>query len=48
MVWAVECPTSSGDEESCIILHQSACSKGYKRVREEGAPRSQDMSGVCL
>jgi hypothetical protein len=33
---------------SCIILHRSACSRGYKRVREGGAPRSQDVSGVCM
>jgi hypothetical protein len=34
--------------ESCIILHRSAHSRGYKRVREEGDPKSQDMSGVCV
>jgi hypothetical protein len=34
--------------ESCIILYRSACSRGYKRVREGGDPRSQDVSGVCL
>jgi hypothetical protein len=35
---------------SCIILHQSACSRGYKRVREAEVPRSQDVSGeyVCV
>jgi hypothetical protein len=43
-----KCPTSSGGGESYIILHWSACSKGYKRVREGGAPRSQDVSGVCV
>jgi hypothetical protein len=43
-----ECPTSSGEGESCIILHRSACSRGYKRVREGGTPRSQDVSGVCV
>jgi hypothetical protein len=40
LVWAEECPTFSGDGETCIILHRSACSRGYKRVREGGAPRS--------
>jgi hypothetical protein len=52
LVRAEECPTSSGGGESCIILHQSACSRGYKRVREGGTPRSQDVSGewvsVCV
>jgi hypothetical protein len=49
-VWAEECPMSSGGGESCIILHRSACSRGYKRVRERGTPRSQDASGesVCV
>jgi hypothetical protein len=47
LVQAEECPTSSGGGESCIILHQSACSRGYKRVREGGDTRSQDVSGVC-
>jgi hypothetical protein len=46
LVKAEECPTSSGGRESCIILHRSACSRGYKRVREGGSPRSQDVSGV--
>jgi hypothetical protein len=46
LVRAEECPTSSEDGESCIILHRSACSRGYKRVREGGALRSQDVSGV--
>jgi hypothetical protein len=40
LVRAEECPTSSAGEESCIILYQSAYSRGYKRVREGGAPRS--------
>jgi hypothetical protein len=48
LVRAEECPTSSGGEGSCIILHRSACSRGYKRVRERGAHRSQDVSGVCV
>jgi hypothetical protein len=39
---------SSGGGESYIILHRSASSRGYKRVREGGAPRSQDVSGVCV
>jgi hypothetical protein len=37
------CPVG---EESCIISHRSACSRGYKRVREGGDPRSQDVSEV--
>jgi hypothetical protein len=48
LVWVEECPTSSGESESCIILHRSACSGGYKRVREGGAPKSQGVSGVCV
>jgi hypothetical protein len=48
LVQAEECPTSSGGRESCIILYQSACSRGYKRVREGGTPRSQDASGECV
>jgi hypothetical protein len=48
LVWAEECPTSSGGGESCIILHQSSCSRGYKRAREGGVSRSQDVSGVCV
>jgi hypothetical protein len=38
-----------GEESLVFILHRSACSRGYKRVREGGAPRSQDVSGesVC-
>jgi hypothetical protein len=36
-------PTSSGGEESCIILHRSTCSRDYKLVREGEAPRSQDV-----
>jgi hypothetical protein len=34
--------------ESCIILHRIARSRGYKRVRDGGDPRSQDVSGVCV
>jgi hypothetical protein len=48
LVRAKECPTSSGGGESYIILHQSACSRGYKRVREGGTLRSQDASGECV
>jgi hypothetical protein len=48
LVRAKKCPTSSGGSESCIILHRSACSRGYKRVREEGAPKSQGVSGECI
>jgi hypothetical protein len=40
LVQAEECPTSSRGGGSCIILHRSACSRGYKRVREGGTPRS--------
>jgi hypothetical protein len=47
-VRAEERPTSSGGGESCIKLHRSACSRGYKRAREGGAHRSQDASGVCV
>jgi hypothetical protein len=48
LVQAEEYPTSSEKEETFIILHQSACGKGYKRVREEGVPKSQDESRVCV
>jgi hypothetical protein len=48
LVQAKECPTSSGGGESCIILHRSACSRGYKQVREGGIPRSQDVSGESV
>jgi hypothetical protein len=48
LVRAEECPMSSGGGESCIILHRSAGSRGYKRVREGGAPRSQEVSEVCV
>jgi hypothetical protein len=50
LVRAEECPTSNGGGEFCIILHRSDCSRGYKRVREGGAPRSQDVNGgrVCV
>jgi hypothetical protein len=48
LVRAKKCPTSSERGESCIILHRSACSRGYKLVREGGTPRSQDMSGECV
>jgi hypothetical protein len=48
LVRAKECPTFGGGGESCIILHRSACSRGYKQVREGGDPRSQDVSGVCV
>jgi hypothetical protein len=46
LVRAEECPTSSEEGGTCIILHQSACGRGYKRVREGGVPRSQDESEV--
>jgi hypothetical protein len=48
LVRGEELPTSSGGSKSCIILHRSACSRGYKRVREGGAPKSQGVSGVCV
>jgi hypothetical protein len=48
LIRAEECPTSSGWGESCIISHRSACSRGYKQVREGGTPRSQDVSGECV
>jgi hypothetical protein len=48
LVRAEKCPTSSGGGEFCIILHRSACSRGYKRVREGGAPKSQAVSGECV
>jgi hypothetical protein len=34
LVQAEKCPTSSGGGGFCIILHQSACRRGYKPVRE--------------
>jgi hypothetical protein len=48
LVRAEKCPTSSGGGEFCIILHRSACSRANKRVREEGAPKSQGVSGECV
>jgi hypothetical protein len=48
LVRAEKCPTSSGRGEFCIILHRRACSRGYKRVREGGAPKSEGVSGVCV
>jgi hypothetical protein len=48
LVQAEEYPTSSGGGESCIILHRSACNRGYKRVREKETPKSQDASGECV
>jgi hypothetical protein len=47
LVWSEKFPTSSGGGEFCIILHRSACSGGYKRVREGGGPKSQGVSGMC-
>jgi hypothetical protein len=47
LVLIEECPMSSGEGGSCIILHRSACSRGYKQASVGGAPRSQDASGVC-
>jgi hypothetical protein len=46
LVRSEECPMSSEEGETCIILHRSACGRGYKRVREGGAPRSQGESVV--
>jgi hypothetical protein len=43
-----KCPTFSEGGEFCIILHRSVCSRGYKRVREGGAPKSQGVSGECV
>jgi hypothetical protein len=48
LVQAKKCPTSSGEGGFCIILHRSACRRGYKLVREGGAPRSQGVSGMCV
>jgi hypothetical protein len=40
------CPVGEGS----LILSctEVLCSRGYKRVREGGTPRSQDVSGVCV
>jgi hypothetical protein len=48
LAWAKECPMSSAGEESCIILYRSAYSRGYKLVREGGAPRSHVENGVSV
>jgi hypothetical protein len=48
LVRAEKCPTSSGGGEFYIILHRTACSRCYKRVREGGAPKSQGVSGECV
>jgi hypothetical protein len=34
LVQAKECPMSSEEGETCIILHRSACGRGYKWARE--------------
>jgi hypothetical protein len=34
LVWAEKCPTSSGGGEFYIMLHRSACSRGYKQTWE--------------
>jgi hypothetical protein len=39
LVQAEECPTSSEEGETCIILHRGACGRGYKWVRERGCPQ---------
>jgi hypothetical protein len=44
LVRAQECPTSSGEEEPCIILHRNACSRGYKLVRERSSQVSRCVS----
>jgi hypothetical protein len=46
LVWAEQCPTSSEEGETCIILLRSTCGRDYKGVREGVVPRSQDESGV--
>jgi hypothetical protein len=38
LVQAEEYPTSSEEGRICIILHRSACGRGYKRVREGVSP----------
>jgi hypothetical protein len=47
---AEKCPTSSGGE-FCIILHRSACSRGYKRMWEREELLSlkvrEENVGVC-
>jgi hypothetical protein len=48
LVRVEKCPMSSGRGEFYIILHRSACSRGYKRVREGGDPRSHGVSGECV
>jgi hypothetical protein len=48
LVRAEKCPTSNRGGGFCIILHRSACRRGYKRMREGGAPRSQGVSGICV
>jgi hypothetical protein len=50
LVRAEKCPTSSGGGGFCIILHRSACRRGYNPVRERG--RSSQVSrcewNVCV
>jgi hypothetical protein len=46
LVRAEECATSSEEGETSIILHRSACGRGYERARQGGVPRSQDESEV--
>jgi hypothetical protein len=47
LVQAKECPTSSEEGETCIILHRGACGRGLQAgEREGGVPRSQGGSVV--
>jgi hypothetical protein len=48
LVWTEECPTSSEREESCIILHRSACSRSYKWVREGSREGRSEASTLAL
>jgi hypothetical protein len=43
LVWAKECPTSSGEESLVLPCTEVLVVGGYKLVRDGGAPRSQDV-----
>jgi hypothetical protein len=37
-----------GEDDSVLSCTEVLVVRGYKRVRERGAPRSQGVSGVCV
>jgi hypothetical protein len=43
LVWAEECPTSSGEKSLVLPCTKVLEVGGYKLVREGGAPKFQDV-----